>query len=77
MSKAEKPAAPIVPTQWQSVEDEDAKIPVATIVLAFCGSWVSSPRTFPTQEAADTYKRDNCVVAIMVIPDPRTCLKNR
>lgn len=74
MAKTSQPA-PIVPTQWQSVEAEDAKLPVATIMLAWCGTWLSSPQNFPTQQIADTYKADNGVVAILVIPDPRTCLK--
>lgn len=65
----------VMPTQWQSVEDEGAKLPIATILLAWCGTWLSSPQNFATQEIADAYKRDNGVMAILIIPDPRTCLK--
>lgn len=61
-------------TKWQSVEGEE-QLPIKTILLAWCGTWLSSPQNFKTQEQADSYKRDNGVVAIMTIPDPRTCLK--
>ena len=65
----------VATTQWQPCQDEAVKLPVDAIILAWCGTWLSSPKRFATQIEADLFKNDNGVEAFLIVPDARPCLK--
>lgn len=73
---SDQPTAPVTPdpaiyTKWVKA---DEGLPVNTIMLYYCGNWLSSPQVLKNRIAADKYRTENGVTLYLVIPNAKLCL---